>query len=179
VGGGSNANFAELNRNRQVVEGLDFVSWGINPQIHADDEQTLIENLRGQAATVETARSFCAGRPLAISNVTIPHPSPAAAAWLVASIRNLAEAGVDSVTYQGIPGAESVRALFQDFQPRQVVAVRSSNPLAADGMVLRNERGSRLLLVNFLGREQEIIVGTHHETLAPYAIASIDGVLEA
>lgn len=180
VGGGSNANFAELNRNRQVADGLDFVSWPINPQVHAADEQTLIDNLQGQASTVKTARSFCGERPLAISTVTIADPTPVAPAWLVASIKHLAEAGVHSITYRDIPGAESVNALLDEFQPRQVMASVSSHPLVADCLALRNGEQSRLILANFLAQEQEILIdGIDRTMLAPYAIASIDGVLES
>jgi hypothetical protein len=177
VGGGTNANFAELNRNRHVVEGLDFVSWPINPQVHAVDEQTLIENLRAQAATLETARTFCGGRPLVISPVTIPNPTPVAAAWVLASVKHLAIAGAHSVTYRDIPGAESVGALIHEFHPRQVVATESTNPLAADGLALRNGNRTRLLVANFLAEDQEILVDGVPRRLGPHAIAAIDGVI--
>ena len=177
VGGGSNTNFAELNRNRQAIGGLDFVSWAINPQQHAVDEQTLIENLQGQRPTVETARSFCAGRPLAISAVTLPCPTPVAAGWVVGSLKHLAEAGVQSVTYRDIPGAETVFSLIEDFAPERAVASRSSDPLSAECLVLRNGRQIRILLANFLGSEQEVLIaGARRQTLAPYGVASIDWV---
>ena len=98
----------------------------------------------------------------------------------MASIKHLAEAGAHSITYRDIPGAESVIALLDEFQPRQVMASVSSHPLAADCLALRNGRQSRLILANFLAKEQEILIdGIDRTTLAPYAIASIDGVLES
>ena len=177
LGGGSNTNFAELNRNRQAIGDLDFVSWAINPQQHAVDEQTLIENLQGQRPTVETARSFCAGRPLAISAVTLPCPAPVAAGWVVGSLKHLAEAGVQSVTYRDIPGAEKVFSLIEDFAPERAIASRSSDPLSAECLVLRNGRQIRILLANFLGSEQEVLIpGARRQTLEPYGVASLDWV---
>src|SRR5690606_38917953 len=52
VGGGSDANFAELNRNRAVAAAADFVAFSLNPQVHGTDELTIVENLGGQAAAV-------------------------------------------------------------------------------------------------------------------------------
>ena len=177
LGGGSNTNFAELNRNRQAIGDLDFVSWAINPQQHAVDEQTLIENLQGQRPTVETARSFCAGRPLAISAVTLPCPALFAAGWVVGSLKHLAETGVQSVTYRNIPGAEKVLSLIEDFAPERAIASRSSDPLSAECLVLRNGRQIRILLANLLGSEQQVLIpGARRETLEPYGVAFLDWV---
>jgi hypothetical protein len=177
LGGGSNTTFAELNRNRQAIGDLDFVSWAINPQQHAVDEQTLIENLQGQRPTVETARSFCAGRPLAISAVTLPCPALFAAGWVVGSLKHLAEAGVQSVTYRDIPGAEKVFSLIEDFAPERAIVSCSSDPLSAECLVLRNGRQIRMLLANFLGSEQEVLIpGARRQTLEPYGVASLDWV---
>ena len=177
LGGGSNTNFAELNRNRQAIGDLDFVSWAINPQQHAVDERTLIENLQGQRPTVDTARSFCAGRPLAISAVTLPCPAPVAAGWIVGSLKHLAEAGVQSVTYRDIPGAEKVLSLIEDFAPERAIASRSSDPLSAECLVLRNGRKIRILLANFLDSEQQVLIpGARRETLEPYGVTSLDWV---
>jgi hypothetical protein len=175
LGGGSNTNFAELNRNRQTIGGLDFVSWAINPQQHAVDEQTLIENLQGQRPTVETARSFCAARPLAISTVTLPCPTPVAAAWVVGSLKHLAEAGVQSVAYRGIPGAEKVLSLIEDFAPERAIVSRSSDPFSAECLVLRHGRKIRMLLANLLGSQQGVLIpGARQQTLEPYGVAFLD-----
>ena len=177
LGGGSNTNFAELNRHRQAIGDLDFVSWAINPQRHAVDERTLIENLQGQRPTVETARSFCAGRSLAISTVTLRCPTPVAAGWVVGSLKHLAEAGVQSVTYRAVPGAEKVFSLIEDFAPERVIASRSSDPLSAECLVLRNGRKIRILLANFLASQQEVLIpGGRSQTLEPYGVASLDWV---
>jgi len=175
VGGGSCANFAELNRNRGVVEGLDFVSWGVNPQSHLVDEQTLIENLQGLRPTVRTARSFCGERPLSISVVTIPHPTAAASSWIVGSLKHLAEAGVQSVTYRDVPGAEAVLAVTEEFLPDEVVASSSSDPLSVECLAVRKGSRVRMIAANLLGREQEVLIARKHRLcLAAYGVAFID-----
>jgi len=130
IGGGTNLYFADLNRLRPDVAGLDTVAFSINPQVHAFDERSLVENLEGQADTVATARTFCGNRPVIVSPVTLkprfnpdavgPEPAPLpgelpsavdprqmslfAAAWTLGSFKQLAEAGANSLTYYETTG---------------------------------------------------------------------------
>lgn len=183
IGGGANRNFAELNRNREIVGELDFVNWGIDPQVHAMDDRTLVENLRGQRATVETARSFAGNRPLSVSPVMLRAHGAAedaresaafGAAWALGSLKHLAEARVESITYAGLPAAERLWNAIADFAPEGVQVTRSSDPLAADGTVLTSGGRKLLMLANFLGREQEVAVsGSGAVRLGAHAIASI------
>ncbi len=85
--GGTDIYFADLNRSRPPVDDVDGVAYPITPQVHAFDERSLVETIAGQAETVRTAHTFCGGRPLVISPVTlrprrtpegVPHPAPAA-----------------------------------------------------------------------------------------------------
>jgi hypothetical protein len=125
IGGGTNLNFADLNRKRPDPSSFDVVAYSINPQVHAKDETSLIENLEAQRDTVTTARSFCGNLPVVISPVTLrprfnpdavgPEPLPRpgelpaavdprqmslfAACWTLGSVKQLAEGGADSVTY--------------------------------------------------------------------------------
>ncbi len=122
--GGTNGNFAELNRQPPDISAMDGVCYTINPQVHASDERSLIEALEGQRDTVRTARSFCGALPISVSSVTLkppfnqaatqeeappdPNELPAAvdprqmslfaAAWTVGSLRSLALAGAASIT---------------------------------------------------------------------------------
>ncbi|MCC6367757.1 MAG: hypothetical protein IT165_29895 [Bryobacterales bacterium] len=125
VGGGTNAFFAELNRGRPQMSHLDFLCYSINPQVHAFDDSSLVENLAGQAETVESARQFSSGKPIAVTPVTFkprfnPNATGAAAApnpdelpsqvdprqlslfgaaWTLGSVKYLAESGAQSVTF--------------------------------------------------------------------------------
>jgi D-apionolactonase len=132
-GSGSNAYFAELNREHPPVEQLDFVCFSINPQVHAFDNESLVETLEAQAATIESARKFISDKPLHISPVTLkPRFNPDAtgpevtrpgmapsqvdvrqmslfgAGWTIGALKSLAESGVESVTFYETTGWRGV-----------------------------------------------------------------------
>ena len=128
--GGTNLNFAEINRLRPDISELDGVAYAINPQVHSFDERSLVENLEGQRDTVISARAFCGKQPIVISPITLkprfnpdaigPEPPPLpgelpsavdarqmslfAAAWTVGSLKQLAEAGASSLTFYETTG---------------------------------------------------------------------------
>jgi len=135
IGGGTNLYFAELNRSRPNPAELDAVAYSINPQVHASDERSLVENLEAQCATVVTARFFCGELSLIVSPVTLkprfnpdavgPEPAPQAgelpsavdprqmslfaAVWTLGSIKQLAEGGAASVTYYETTGWRGIK----------------------------------------------------------------------
>jgi D-apionolactonase len=128
IGGGSDCNFCELNREQALghfaLTDSEFVFWSINPQVHAVDDLSLIESLEAQGDTVLSARAFAGDRPLLVSPLTFkqrfnpvatgpePHPPPGhlppqvdprqlslfGAGWTVGSLAALSCAGVESVT---------------------------------------------------------------------------------
>lgn len=128
--GGTNGNFAELNRQPPDSSAMDGVAYTINPQVHLPDERTLVEALEAQYDTVITAHSFSDGLPISISAVTLKPPfnqaateeeatpdpdelppsvdprqmSLFSAAWTVGSLRSLGLAGADSITYYETTG---------------------------------------------------------------------------
>lgn len=120
IGGGTDDNFAELNRNPFDFEQVDFVTYSINPQVHAFDDLTLQENIAGQPETVRTARQFSKNKPIHISPVTLRprfttidgtaterltmpadsrQTTEFGAEWTRQSLNALANAGVESITY--------------------------------------------------------------------------------
>jgi hypothetical protein len=122
TGGGTNTNFAELNRNRPLHAGLlDFISFAICPQVHASDDLTLLENLPAQHEVVQEANRIF-GLPVSVHALTLdqrfnavatehpgrpagnPHSDPRqhsafGASWTLGSLMELARAGTRSVTY--------------------------------------------------------------------------------
>ncbi|HTE18107.1 MAG TPA: hypothetical protein VK689_06970, partial [Armatimonadota bacterium] len=133
-GGGTNANFAELNRSRPALETVDLLAYSINPQVHAFDNDSLAETLEAQAATLESARRFAGGKAVVVSPVTlrprfnavatgpVPEPPPGelppqvderqrslfGAAWTVGSVKYLAESAAAGVTYYETTGWRGV-----------------------------------------------------------------------
>ena len=134
LGGGTRAFFAELNRNHPAIDLLDFVTYTVNPQIHADDELSIVESLGGQRATVESALLISRGRPVHVGPVTLkmqwnpnatalpqaPAPGelppevdprqrlPFAAAWTLGSVKILSEAGALRATYYEMIGWKGI-----------------------------------------------------------------------
>ncbi|GAB4523443.1 MAG: hypothetical protein OHK0046_37130 [Anaerolineae bacterium] len=125
IGAGTDAFFAELNRERPPLNDIDFACYSINPQVHAFDNDSLVETLAAQAVTVASARAFTGDKPIVVSPVTFkmrwnpnafgppaatpPGELPAyvdtrqmslfGAGWTVGSIKALAESGATSLTY--------------------------------------------------------------------------------
>ncbi|NEW81150.1 MAG: hypothetical protein GZ094_02135 [Mariniphaga sp.] len=136
IGCGTNANFAQLNRNRPESDKADFISYSIHPQEHATDNQSLVENLKAQEYTVESAMQFAHGKEVWVSPVnlqrrfnanlenfehtfigeTIPPQVDArlmslfGAGWSAISLKHLLESGLNGCTYFETVGE---RGLFQ------------------------------------------------------------------
>jgi len=136
VGAGTDANFAELNRNPPDPAGLDFVSYSICPQVHAFDNLTLLENLAAQRDSVLSAANLLS-KPVSIGALTLkqrfnavateeneasltPESDPRqhtifAAGWTLGSLRNLVLAAPVSVTYYETTGPRGI--LSRKFPP--------------------------------------------------------------
>lgn len=133
VGGGTDAFFAELNRESPPPRTFDFVSYSVNPQVHAFDNVSLTETLPIQGVTVDSARKLAGGKPVVVSpitlkmrwnpNATAPAPEETAvqgarvdrrqwslfnAGWTMGSLKYLAQRGAASLTYFETSGALGV-----------------------------------------------------------------------
>jgi hypothetical protein len=144
LGGGTDAYFTELNRERPSSDQMDFVSFSINPQVHAFDDLSLVETVPMHGLLVKNAARFT-GRPIIVSPVTLkprfnpnatgPEPEtcpgalpvdvdprqrlPFTAAWTLGSLKALTEAGARSVTF------------FETVGWRGVIEAPEGNPLPA------------------------------------------------
>ncbi len=132
--GGTRANFAELNRQRPNPSLVDGVCFAINPQVHAVDNLSLVENCAAQADVVRSALRFEGSRPVFVSPVTLKPPfNPVAtgpeappapgslprqvdprqttlfgACWTLGSYKYLTEGGAAAVTYYETVGWKGV-----------------------------------------------------------------------
>jgi len=130
AGGGSRAYFAQFNRARLPLEDMQFVTYTINPQVHAFDIASIIETLEAQEQTVSSARRVAGALPLYVGPVTLrprfnpdmqrsegesqallgecrPDPrqqSLFTAGWTVGSVHRLGVAGVAAITYYQAAG---------------------------------------------------------------------------
>ena len=132
-GGGTDLNFAELNRSRPDVAAMDAIAFPINPQVHAADEDSMVETAEGVRAVIQTARSFAAGRPVVVSPISLrPRFNPDepdvpggpagtlpgnvdprqmslfAACWALVTMKALAEEGASATTWFETTGPRGV-----------------------------------------------------------------------
>jgi hypothetical protein len=133
IGAGTDYNFRELNCNRFNAEFLDFISYSIDPQEHATDDLTIIENIQAQADTVRSARQiYGESKAIHVSSLTLKRrfnpaataskdrilsneqkadprlQTPFAAAFTLGSIKSLSIAGTQSVTLYQTIGKQGV-----------------------------------------------------------------------
>ena len=72
IGYGTDGYFTELNRNRPDEDTLfDFVSFSTNPQVHASDARSIMENVEALPWIMTTARSFAQGKEVYVSPLTL------------------------------------------------------------------------------------------------------------
>ncbi len=131
---GTNTDLIFLQRSLPPLEQIDAVCFAINPQVHAFDNQSVIETLQAQPDAVRTAKELAEGLPVLVSPVTLkPRHNPYAtgpapvtpegelppqvdprqasllgAVWTVGSIRAMAVGGAGSVTYYETTGWRGV-----------------------------------------------------------------------
>lgn len=149
--GGTDAFFAELNRDRPDMSLLDGLTYSINPQVHTFDNLSIVESLAAQCRTVESANAFSTGKPVHVSPVTFKmrwNPNATApqrvisderlsdqvdprqlslfaAAWTVGSIKSLAFGGAASATFYEAFGP---RGLMEDEKPEIAPEIFPSIP---------------------------------------------------
>jgi hypothetical protein len=195
--GGTDDSFVELNRTQPLPVRGDAICFSINPQVHAFDDTTLIENIEAQADVVESARQLSSGLPVVVSPVTLlprrgggDDPRVATslgAAWTLASLKQLAEAGAVSVTYfsalglvvpQGAapaPVYDLLRSINQ-VVGGEVVASSSSAPLRVQSLALKAGSSIHLFTANLSPRAERC---TLHEAgleleLRPHELAVVE-----
>jgi len=168
VGLGTDGFFTVLNRNRPATSQFDFLQFSLNPQVHAVDTRSLIENLVAQRDVVRTAQSFAEGKPIYLSPVTLRarnNPNPAdtidprqhsalVAAWTLISLKYLAPCAAltyfEAIGEKGLLPSNGTSPLadywqqIATFQPVRIVDTHSSDPLKKDLLLLENERKERL-----------------------------------
>jgi hypothetical protein len=199
---GSDANFAELNRHRPDPSTCDALWFALNPQVHAFDDRSIVENLPAQASAVESARRFANGKPVIVSPVTMkprfnavatealdqePPSDPRqrtwfCAAWTLGSLRYLGGAGAHSITYYEVTGSRGVLnfpvfdllAGIAEFAGGEIVLTRSSQPLSVEALALRKGGRTRLLLANFTDSPQQVEVAGETFRAEPACVTSVE-----
>jgi D-apionolactonase len=206
--GGTDLWFTELNRARPELAGLDGVFYSIAATVHADDDVSVMETPSAQGDTVRSARALAPDRDVFVGPVTIRprswpfgalegyrglpfqvdprQPAVFGAAWTVASLKHLAEAGAASITYfetsgwRGVMEREAgsgrpevfrsragsvfplyhVLADYGEWRGETVLSpARSSRPLAVEALVAHGNAGGHALVANLTAERQRCSLG--------------------
>jgi D-apionolactonase len=197
--GGTSRNFNELNRNRECVSGAEGIAYSLNPQVHAFDDLSLMENIAGQPEAVATLRTF-SSLPVAVSPIALRQRSDGAdsrqstqfaAAWTLASIAALSRAGADSLTYFETTGprgivdgsAYPVHEVFitlNALSDRDLVELHVSDELSIAGLAFSVDGTTALALANLTDGlcDVEVRPGNGltplHRDLQAYEIVRLD-----
>jgi hypothetical protein len=176
VGGGSDLNFAELNRVRPDPRAFEVFSFPLTPTVHADDDAAIVSTLEAHRAVIATIALFDGGRPAAISPITLRPRSGAAdqapdqrqatlfaAAWTAAAVKSLGEAGANSLTWFETAGPRGLMASndqatahpalhslwdVADVAGAELLGAWSAEPAAAQALVMRRGPLTRILAIN-------------------------------
>ncbi|MEL6192391.1 MAG: hypothetical protein AAFR66_10085 [Bacteroidota bacterium] len=139
IGAGTNAYFTHLNRERFSVKEIDHLVFSVNPQVHAVDHATMVENLNTIQHSIASTREFAAGEdvhvgPISLKmrwnpdatgemkpiegelpyNVDLRQMSMFGAAWTLGMINQLIKAKADRATFFETVG---LRGLMQAEHP--------------------------------------------------------------
>jgi len=138
---GTAQSFADLNRDRPDYAGIDGVVCALNPQVHAGDDRSLMQNVQAIPDIAACCHRLCAGEvvlsPVDLIGVDGPFPAgplaaarpPAnedarqrqtfCAAWTLAALAAMTAGGVTSTTLFELAGPrgmlEDPRAVFPVF----------------------------------------------------------------
>lgn len=212
IGAGTHAFFVAVNRQTPPLQTVDFISYAISPQAHAIDNLTVMENTAAQFDTVRDARHWTPNvhvspitlRPRFNPDAKSDDPKPAThqmpfstdprqmslfgAAWTVASLKNLIQAGAHSLTYyetvgeQGIVQGDRPSAypnefiseagtyfpvywvfqILNGFRGGKAVPTTSSQPLKVEALLLQNDQSKVLMLANQTDELQVVSVPIPH-----------------
>jgi len=155
VGGGTNLYYTELNREHPDSARFDVINFSMNPQVHAFDDRTLIQNAVTQQLIAEDSWRLSGGKGVSVSPITLrPRFNPNAtdpeadvsnthlpahvdarqdtsfaAAWLTTSLKYLSAARtIDTVTYFDTDGSTGVMDDQEPFPVFDVLAAIAGCP---------------------------------------------------
>ena len=172
-GVGTNYNFNEINKNRFNAASADFISFSMDPQEHAFDDLTILENSATPEYLIRSAQSIY-GRemPIHISPLTLrkrfnPYAtnpddlyidesakadprmkSPFAAVWSFASIRSAAKGGGSAITFFQTVGNQGVMSL--DGEPYPVYELLKALSMYQGKEVVLLESSDALAVVGMI-----------------------------
>jgi D-apionolactonase len=176
-----------LNRNRFDYSKVDFVIYSLNPQVHASDSHTIIENIPVEEDAVMSAHTFAKHKLIHAGPVSLKprfnpdakpgtkenpdarfddrQTTPLAAGWATASIKYLAEGGADSITLfesHGRAGYFSGAHKFPLYNA--LLAIRKLNPKKVIKTICNEPLVVTSLLIETENGKRQMILINHSDS---------------
>jgi len=185
---GTGSNFTELNRERPSCDEIDGIAFATDAQVHAFDDVSIVETLEGLREVVRSARALCHGKPVRVGPVRFARKedprlaTPFGAAWTLAAVKNLAEAGADALTIHeatgpmglsGTPAGDALKTLMT-LPGGEIRACESTAPLRVQGLAV----GSVVLAISLSANTERVRVGDQSVELAPFEIRRMDETVD-
>lgn len=196
IGVGTDDYFKEINRKQVLIEGVDFITYSLHPQVHAFDDLTMIENIEGQAHTVVTALEKYKGIDVHVSPITLKkrnkekehlpdhrQSTELNALWTFGTLRSVAEGKASNITLFQTAGAAGiiseegnpypvfdVLAKILPYRDQEMIVLKSSHPLWVEAMLFRKGDHSMLWLANHTDDLQTVTFGRMEIQLQPRTI---------
>ena len=184
---GVKGNFTELNRSRPAAP-FDAVYFAGNPQVHADDDLSIMETPATVEDAIRTAKSFADGKPVHVGRLTFAggyapddsrKSSAMGKAWYAATTYHAINAGAAGIATDA--GEPIPLATLADATVR-AVTVSDNRAVAACAVAGTGVNGKPVIvvhLVNLLNVPQTVRVagvpGMAEVALSPYEIAITTG----
>jgi hypothetical protein len=166
IGYGTDGYFADLNRNLPQQISYDFVSYSLNPQVHATDTRTVIENLASQEDAIKKLYASIGNKRIHVSPVTLKmrknseaivderqHTS-FAAFWTLLTVQNLSGANLTLYELTGDRGIldetkpspvyEALK-MIKAFDTKWIIRRFRNGELIMDDFMIENEQGERMI----------------------------------
>jgi hypothetical protein len=177
IGAGTDGDLYDFNLQRPPAD-ADLFFWSMNPQVHAFDLASMSETPEGVAAQVRSVQEYFGDAPKVISPITLrPRGGDGAvdprqkslfgAVWTLGMISAVARAGGTSATFFDTTGGKGlmenggpVFPMYHVFRATAgaslAFACQVSDPMAVAALVVRMEKGVRLIVGNYTPNQLEI-----------------------
>jgi D-apionolactonase len=196
-GAGTAGDFKDVNRNRFDASGLDFVSYSANPQVHATDDRTLIENIEGLRETGKSGALLFPHQsihicPILLQSRSIKKADPRqetdlAALWAFGALRATSEGKVSAITLfdtagkNGILSSDgkplpvySILEKVLRFRNHEMVILNNSEPLLVDAMLFTNDTSTTLMMANYTDDLQTVKYGRNEFQVPPMQVYDVN-----
>jgi D-apionolactonase len=178
VGTGTLGSFSELNRCRDRLAGARSLSWSLDPQVHASDARSIMENVPAIGDQLATAAAVVPGAAchvacdLAAGGADARRGSAFEAAWLVGVLAHAAGRAASILVPPPAGPTAEVVAQVGPWQGMPAVVLADPRRRVA-GVGVRRDGRVDLLLANLTPRRIAVRAAGRRLVLAPYEVRSV------